>query len=121
MIDQLHRLAQRLFPLKWLVLMLTVGFAMSVVGIVLSSSADGDKLLLIPCTVGFLAMLTASSLITNFQTVPRRAEKTDSLWVRLKIRFYRLVFSALALSFIATTLTFLILASRLLGIWINAY
>lgn len=119
MIDQLHRLARLLLPLKWPVLILALGFAASAIVIVLSSMNDGDDVLLIPCIIGFLAALSAYSLIANFQTVPRRAEKTDSLWVRFKIRFYRWIFSALAISFIATTLAFLFLAWRLLGIWIN--
>lgn len=118
MIDKLHRLARLMAPLKWPSLILTLAFAVAIAWILLSPP-EGSDVLMIPCIIGFFAGLSAHSLIANFQSIPRQALPTDTWWVRVKIRYYRSVFWMLGLIFIITTLVFLSLAWKLLGIWFN--
>ena len=119
MLDALAALAKRcrgLQPFAYGAAVASVaGFLISLI----SGDSSSHNPYLIPCIVGFLWSLTAVLLTSLFSRVPPVATDSSRRIVRLKIRFWRLLYHLASVFFVLLTGAVLVTSYRLLSIWLS--
>ena len=121
MIDSFQKFANRLWYLRIVAIGAGVVFLVLVVVIILFSNAREDDKYLIPGLLGFLWSLSAYAFISNFQSVPEKAKRSDGFLHRLKRNIHRSWYWIIAFLFTGTTVAVVFLTFRLVSIWLNDY
>ena len=92
------------------------------VAIILVSAPSAEfERFLTPSLVGVVWSATTCSFIATFCTIPERANKSHKMVGKLKLKFARGWYWFLAVAFLATTVTALILTGRLMSVWLQVY
>ena len=121
MIDSFQKFANRLWYLRIVAVGAGVLFFVLVVVIILFSNAREDDKYLIPGFLGILWSLSAYAFISNFQSVPEKAKRSDGFLHRLKRNIHRSWYWIIAFIFTGTTVAVVFLTFRLVSIWLNDY
>lgn len=121
MIDNFQRIAQTIQILKLPSLIVGSVCLVSFILIVLSASSDEGNRFLMPSFVGLVWAATTFSFIATFRTIPEKAEKSQGFIGRFKRGLSRAWYWFIAVVFVGTTLTALIMTGRLMSIWLKDY
>jgi hypothetical protein len=119
MLDRLQRFAHALRIL--LVPSMVLGFVclvLIVVAIFSGGSTEGHRYIM-PGFVGLVWAIATFSFIATFSEVPPRAAKSDRLLAKLRRSLCRAWYWLVALVFMFTSASALVLTGRLISIWLK--
>jgi hypothetical protein len=121
LIDTLQRIAVRMQPIRFWLLLLSGFFLVVLIYVALGSSSQSGDHFLVPAIIGLLWSLSGYAFILNFRSVPTWKLEAGGFFRRQKLRLLRFWYWILALFFFSTTLALLVLSIRLLRIWLKDY
>jgi len=121
MIDKFQRIAQTIQILKLPSFLVGSICLVSFVVIVLSAGSGEGNRFLMPSFVGLVWAATTFSFIATFRTIPVIVEQSQGFIGRFKRRLSRAWYWFIAVVFVGTTFTALIMTGRLMSIWLKDY
>ncbi|MCW8885293.1 MAG: hypothetical protein OQK12_08545 [Motiliproteus sp.] len=118
MIDRLQRLADRLQPVRRVLVI--IGFvAAAIAGYLLTAESVQQDNYLLASLIALVWSLSAYAFVVNFQGVPSRPTRSESLFARLKARLQRSWYWFLAICLLVTSLGLIWISLRL--VWIMGH